>query len=248
MQDKIGVIIIDDEKLARDLVRSYLSEYQDIEILCECENGFEGLKAIQELRPQLIFLDIQMPKIDGFELLDVLDERPEIIFTTAFDQYAIKAFEMNAIDYLLKPFSKERLVKALEKAKQRIGTPSASWRTPSLLKHLDENRQVLERVITRLGSKITVIPVEKIIYLEAADDYVTICSDQGRHLKEKTMKYFEAHLPKDQFIRIHRGYIVNINEIKSLELYSKDSYLAILRNGERLKVSAEGYKRLREKF
>lgn len=248
MHDKIKVLIVDDESLARQLIRKFLSDIPDVEIIAECENGFEALKAIHEFRPDLLFLDIQMPKLDGFELLEVLDEKPEIIFTTAFDQYAIKAFEMNAVDYLLKPFSKERLVKAVEKAKLRIGTPALSPGTPALLKHLEEGRQVLERVVTRLGSKITVIPADKIQYVEAADDYVMIHSEMGQHLKEKTMKYFEEHLPPGQFIRIHRSYIVNISEIKSLELYTKDSYLAILKNGEKLKVSAEGYKRLREKF
>lgn len=251
MHAKIRVLIIDDEPLARELVRKYLSDIPGIEILGECENGFDALKVINEQKPDLIFLDIQMPKIDGFELLEVLDHRPEIIFTTAFDQYAIRAFEMNAVDYLLKPFSRERLKQAYEKAKLRIGTLSPgleSRGTPALLKHLEEEKQVLERVITRLGSKITVIPVEKIWYLESADDYVMIYSEQGSHLKEKTMKYFEEHLPQGQFIRIHRSYIVNISEIKALELYSKDSYLAILKNGVKLKVSSEGYRRLREKF
>jgi two-component system, LytTR family, response regulator len=252
MHDNIKVLIVDDEALARELVRRYLSEIPGIEILGECENGFDALKVINEQKP-----DIQMPKIDGFELLEVLTEKPEIIFTTAFDQFAIKAFEMNAVDYLLKPFSKERLMAAVGKARSRIGTPTLRDSnpsglhpsgTPSLLKHLDNEKNTLERIITRLGSKITVIPVEKIWYLESADDYVMIHSELGNHLKEKTMKYFEEHLSPDQFIRIHRKYIVNINQIKSLELYSKDSYLAFLKTGEKLNVSAEGYKRLREKF
>ncbi|NTV83531.1 MAG: response regulator [Bacteroidales bacterium] len=252
MQDKFKVLIIDDESLARDLVRSYLSDIPGIEILGECENGFDALKTIHELKPDLLFLDIQMPKIDGFELLEVLDEKPEIIFTTAFDQYAIKAFERNAVDYLLKPFSKDRLLQALDKAKSRImantGHVSKAPALDKLQQQVDEDKKMLERVVTRLGSKITVIPVEKIRYLEAADDYVMIFSELGNHLKEKTMRFFEEHLPEGQFIRIHRSYIVNISEIKSLELYSKDSYLAILKNGEKLKVSSEGYRRLREKF
>ncbi|MCU0370821.1 MAG: LytTR family DNA-binding domain-containing protein, partial [Bacteroidales bacterium] len=191
-----------------------------------------------------LFLDIQMPKLDGFELLEVLDPKPAIIFTTAFDQYAIRAFEKNAVDYLLKPFSKERLRQAYEKAKLGLESPG----TPALLKHLDVTKQILERVITRMGSKITVIPVDKIRYIESADDYVMIHSELGDHLKEKTMKYFEEHLPAEQFIRIHRKYIVNINEIRSLELYSKDSYVALLKTGDKLSVSLEGYRRLREKF
>lgn len=253
------VLIIDDEALARELIRKYLAEIQGVEILGECENGFDALKKIQDLKPDLVFLDIQMPKIDGFELMEVLDPRPEIIFTTAFDQYAIKAFEMNAVDYLLKPFSRDRLLQALEKVKKRVEmeshpneTPSHSGETPSpvdkLQNHLESDPKILERVITRLGSKITVIPVDKIWYIEAADDYVMIWSELGNHLKEKTMKYFETHLPTGQFIRIHRSCIANIAEIKSLELYSKDNYLAVMKNGQKLKVSTEGYRRLREKF
>lgn len=287
MSSMIKVLIVDDESLARDLVKNYLKDIPGVEVLGECANGFEALKAVQELHPDLLFLDIQMPKVDGFELLEVLDPRPEIIFCTAYDQYAIRAFEMNAVDYLLKPFSKERLLMAVEKARQRIGTPSQSDGTPSdstvaasqsdrafsensrtpsqrigtpsqdsrtpspiekLKHHLDQEKKVLERVVTRLGSKVTVIPVDRIQYIESADDYVMIHSELGNHLKEKTMKYFEEHLPPDLFIRIHRSYIVKITEIKSLELYSKDSYLAILKSGDRLRVSSEGYRRLREKF
>jgi two-component system, LytTR family, response regulator len=258
MHDKIRVLIIDDEHLARELVRKYLSGIPAVKVLAECENGFDALKAIQELKPDLLFLDIQMPKIDGFELLEVLDPKPEIIFTTAFDQYAIRAFEMNAVDYLLKPFSKARLEQALEKAVQRIGmeslkegTPSLSGGTPSLQnlqQQIDDEKKTIERVVTRLGSKITVIPVEKIWYIEAADDYVMIWSELGNHLKEKTMKYFEEHLPQGQFIRTHRSNIINISQVLSLQLYSKDSYIAIMKSGAKLKVSAEGYKRLKEKF
>lgn len=248
----MSVLIIDDEPLARDLVKKYLSDNPGIEILGECENGFDALKAIQELKPDLLLLDIQMPKIDGFELLEVLDPKPEIIFTTAFDQYAIRAFELNAVDYLLKPFSKERLDQALDKAKGRIfaakdASPAVSP-LQKLQQQVDDDRKTIERVVTRLGSKITVIPVEKIWYIEAADDYVMIWSELGNHLKEKTMKYFEKHLPQGQFIRTHRSNIINISQVLSLELYSKDSYLAIMKSGARLKVSAEGYKRLREKF
>jgi two-component system, LytTR family, response regulator len=253
------VLIIDDEALARELVRKYLADIPGVEISGECENGFDALKKIQDLKPDLIFLDIQMPKIDGFELLEVLDQKPEIIFTTAFDQYAIKAFEMNAVDYLLKPFSRDRLLQALEKVRKRFEMESRSNETPShlietpspvekLQDHLESDPKILERVITRLGSKITVIPVDKIWYIESADDYVMIWSELGNHLKEKTMKYFEVHLPPGQFIRIHRSYIANIAEIKSLELYSKDNYLAVMKNGQKLKVSSEGYKRLKEKF
>lgn len=252
MPDKIKVLVVDDEALARDLLKNYLAGIAGVEIAGECENGFEALKMVQELNPDLLFLDIQMPKLDGFELLEVLDPCPDIIFTTAFDQYAIRAFEMNAVDYLLKPFSRERLMQAVEKAKIRIGTESLGAGTESrwnkLQQHLDTAQKTLDRVITRMASKITVIPVDKIRHIEAADDYVMIHSELGSHLKEKTMKYFEEHLPAEQFVRIHRSHIVNLDAVKSLELYSKDRYIAILISGEKLKVSAEGYRRLKEKF
>lgn len=252
MSRKIKVLIVDDETPARQVVRNYLAGLDKVEVIGECSNGFEALKEIQELQPDVVFLDIQMPKIDGFELLEVLDHKPEIIFATAYDQYAIRAFEQNAIDYLLKPFSRERMLQALEKAMQRIHSSSAiasGQNSPvtKLNKHLEKGTEPLERVVTRLGSKITVIPVEKIWYIEAQDDYVMIWSELGNHLKEKTMKYFEARLPS-QFLRIHRSFIVNISQIRIVEPYTKDSWVVITRNGARLKASADGYRKLRANF
>ncbi|MHC1706000.1 MAG: LytR/AlgR family response regulator transcription factor [Bacteroidales bacterium] len=244
------VLIIDDEALARQIIKKFLEDQADIQIAGECENGFDALKMITEVKPDLLFLDVQMPKIDGFELLEVLDEKPEIIFSTAYDQYAIKAFEMNAVDYLLKPFSKDRLLQALEKAKQRLMAKPADAQA-NLIKiqeQIAEEKEEIDRVITRLGSKIHVIPVEKIHYIESSDDYVMIYSDLGKHLKEKTMRYFEQHLPDRDFIRVHRSHIVNISQILSIELYGKDTHLAILKCGAKIKVSAEGYKRLRERL
>lgn len=246
----IKAIIVDDEELARELVRDYLNDIPDIEVIAECRNGFDALKVIQEENPDLVFLDIQMPKIDGFELLDVLDSKPEIIFTTAFDQYALKAFEQNAVDYLLKPFSTERFRQAVEKARARILSGPAKKQQPldNLRQHLDEGDKKLHRLVARLGSKIIVIPVEKIYYLEAQDDYVMIYSELGRHLKEKTLKYFEAHLPHESFIRIHRKYIANIAFISSVELYEKNTHLVLMKNGDKIRASQEGYKRLRGVF
>lgn len=246
MPEKIKVIIIDDESLARDLLRKYLENMPGVEIAGECENGFEALKMVQDLNPDLLFLDIQMPKIDGFELLEVLDPKPGIIFTTAFDQYAIRAFEMNAVDYLLKPFSRERLEQALEKARKGLSDIALTAAPLEKLQNqIEEDKKDFERVITRMGSKITVIPVEKIWYLESADDYVMIHSELGNHLKEKTMKYFEEHLSKERFVRIHRSFIVNLTYIASIELYEKDTHLITLKNGEKLRASAEGYRRLK---
>jgi two-component system LytT family response regulator len=246
----IKALIIDDESPARQIIQSYLKDYPGITIIGECENGFEALKVIQESKPDLVFLDIQMPKIDGFELLEVMDYKPEIIFATAYDQYAIKAFERNVVDYLLKPFSKDRLIKAVEKAIARIKSQPAKTDDPigKLQKDLDDNKETLERVVTRLGSKISVIPVDKIWYIEAQDDYVMIYSEMGNHLKEKTMKYFETNLNPRTFVRIHRSYIVHISQVTGVEPYGKETHLVILRNGAKLKASAEGYKKLREYF
>jgi two-component system LytT family response regulator len=243
----VKVLIIDDEPLARDLVRNYLSDHAEIEILGECVDGYDALKSIQQWNPDLIFLDIQMPKLDGFELLEVLPEKPEIIFTTAYDQFAIKAFEMNAVDYLLKPFAKERFDAAVNKAVQRINQGQSKQNNPvdKLKEHLESSSQVVERVVTRLGSKVTVIPVDRIWYIEAQDDYVMIYSELGNHLKEKTMKFFEQHLPSNNFIRIHRSSIISISQIAAVDQYTKDTHMVTLRCGAKLRASEEGYKRLR---
>lgn len=245
--DSVSTIIIDDEPLAREIVKSYASGIGRLNILAECGDGFEALRQIQTLRPQLLFLDIQMPKLDGFELLEVLEYNPAIIFTTAYDQFAIKAFEMNAVDYLLKPFSKERFESAVNKAFQRISLEQPATVDPieTLKEHAQESRGTLDRVVTRLGSKVTVIPVDRIWYIESADDYVMIYSELGNHLKEKTMKYFEEHLQANNFVRIHRGSIINLAQIAAIEPYTKDTHMVTLKCGAKLRASAEGYKKLR---
>lgn len=242
----LRTIIIDDEPLARELLCNY-ARAAGLEVISECSNGFDGLKAIQEMRPDLVFLDVQMPRIDGFELLEVLDNKPHIIFATAFDQYAIRAFEMNAVDYLLKPFSKERFLQALDKVKQRVQL-NQPQPFEQLQQQLDTQQHTLDRIVVRVGSKIIIIPVEKIYYFEAQDDYVMICSEIGRYLKEKTMKYFEEHLPETEFLRIHRKYIINIAYAASVDLYEKNTHLVVMKNGDRLRASQYGYKRFRELF
>jgi two-component system, LytTR family, response regulator len=245
--NQISTIIIDDEPLAREIVRRYTADIESLNIVAECGDGFEALRQIQEHKPDLLFLDIQMPKLDGFELLEVLDYNPAIIFTTAFDQFAIKAFEMNAVDYLLKPFSKERFENAVQKAIQRIGLGKSNINTSldNLKENVQESRGTLDRVVTRLGSKVTVIPVDRIWYIESADDYVMIYSELGNHLKEKTMKFFDEHLPVNNFVRIHRGSIINLAQIAAIEPYTKDTHIVTLKCGAKLRASAEGYKKLR---
>ena len=245
--EKIRAIIIEDEELGRELVKNYLKEIEQIELLCECENGFEGIKAINEHKPDLVFLDIQMPKLNGFEMLELLDDKPEIIFTTAYNQYAIQAFEFNAIDYLLKPFAKDRFVDAVDKAVSRIKNKTPNVEKVENLSHqpITEN---LERVVVKSNHKINVIPVEKIRYLEAQDDYVMIYTTEGKHLKQATMKYFEQHLDANHFLRIHRSYIVRIEQVSQLEPYGKDSYVAKLKDNTKIKISKSGLKQLKAKL
>ncbi len=239
---KIKILIVDDEHLAREIIKGYLSDRMDIELVGECENGLDCIKFLKDQPVDLLFLDIQMPKIDGFEMLEVIENHPEVIFSTAFDQHAIRAFEKNAIDYLLKPYSKERFDNALEKAILRIKGQQKTT-THSLPEQLSKT---IERIIVRSGSKITLIPVEDIYYFESNDDYVLIHTKTGRFIKDQTMKYLENNLPKKSFIRVHRGFIANINAIKSIEAYSKDSYMGLMENGEKIKISPEGYRKIKE--
>lgn len=245
--EKVKTIIIEDEELGRELIQNYLKDRDEIEIIAECENGFEGVKTIQDLKPQLVFLDIQMPKINGFEMLEILDEKPEIIFTTAYNQYAIQAFELNAVDYLLKPFSKERLMEALNKALQRIRNNQP--RDENIMKLTQHSiDEIIGRVVVKSNNKISVIPVEKINYLEAQDDYVMIYTNEGKHLKQSTMKYFEDHLDPGDFMRVHRSYIVRLDQVTQLEPYGKDSYVAKLKDGTAVKISKSGFKNLKGKL
>jgi len=245
----IRTIIIEDEEPARDIVKNYLQKYLEIDLIGEFSDGFSGIKAINEMKPDLLLLDIQLPKLTGFEILELTEHSPLIIFITAYDQFAIKAFEMNATDYLLKPFSSERFDVALQKAFEKFkNNQHESPAIQKLIKTVDEKTEFIDRVVVKSGNKIKVIPSEKIIYIEAQDDYVMIYAEESKHLKEKTMKYFETHLNSSHFIRIHRSYIVNVNYIAQLERFTKESYIVILKNGAKLKVSDSGYKNLKSKL
>ncbi len=247
MSEKVKSLIIDDEPPARELLRHYLGRIHEIQVIGECSNGFDALKVIREENPQLIFLDIQMPKISGFELLEVLENPPEVIFCTAYDEWAIKAFEMHAVDYLLKPFSEERLQQAVERAVERIkkGRGQLSETNIGIKQIIQSPGKCLTRIIAKTGTTLTVIPVDAIHYLEAQDDYVMVVSDQGNHLKEKPLKFYEEYLPGDVFIRIHRSYIVNIRRIKTISLYGKESYMVKLISGAEIRASASGYRVLK---
>ena len=238
------VIIIDDEPLARSIVKEYLQKHPQLEVVQECNDGFEGLKAIQQYQPDLVFLDIQMPKINGFEMLELIEQPPSIIFATAFDEYAIKAFEAHAIDYLLKPFNQERFDKAIAKWKEK-NQVSAEKNTQDLLETAAQSPSQSNRIVVKNGSKIKIIPVHDVLYLEAADDYVKVHTPEGYFLKNKTMNHFEQALDGQQFVRSHRSYIVNVQQITRIDPYEKDNHVAVLRSGLKVPVSRSGYVKLR---
>lgn len=236
------VLIIDDEPLARSIVRDFVSQSEGFEIIGECANGYEGLKSIEAFKPDLIFLDIQMPKINGFEMLELVDQPISVIFTTAYDEYALKAFETSAIDYLLKPFSQERFEQAIEKWKRSVGAPINQNILAEINKQPDEHL----RIVIKDGSSIKIIPTDQITHFEAYDDYVKVHTENKSFLKNKTMNYYEKTLDPKNFIRIHRSYILNINELTGIEAFEKNSYRAVLKNGTRIPISRTSYASIKE--
>lgn len=241
------VVIIDDEPLSREIVKAYLRNFPDMEVLQECGDGFEGVKAIQEHKPDLIFLDIQMPKITGFEMLELIDHKPSVIFITAYDAFAIKAFEANAVDYLLKPVAEERFKTAILKWKSQLALarPEAEP-VERVLSTMSSTATQQGRIVVKTGSKVRIIPVHEVQYMEAEDDFVKIVTADGSFLKNKTMTFYEETLDAQHFVRVHRSYIVNISQITKIEPYQKESHLAILRNGQQVPVSKTGYVKLKE--
>ena len=239
----IKVILIDDEPLARSVVSEYLQSFREVTIVQECNDGFEGVKAITQHKPDLIFLDIQMPKINGFEMLELIEQPPAVIFTTAFDEYAIKAFESHAIDYLLKPFSKDRFDKAMQKwLSQRHSTDE---KNKTLIQEEVRQPEERNRVVVREGGNIRIIPVDEIQYIEAYDDYVKIYTLKEMFLKKKTMSFYENSLDASQFVRVHRSYIIQLNQITRIEPLEKDTHLALLKSGAKIPLSKTGYAKLK---
>lgn len=242
MTESLRVVIVDDEPLARAVIREYLRAHPGVEIAAECGNGFDAVKAVAELRPDLVFLDVQMPKLSGFEVVELLGREVPVVFTTAYDQYALRAFEVHAVDYLLKPFDERRFAEALSRARARL---QASAEPPDLgLLAAGARQGPAERVLIRDGSQVHVLPVDRLDYVEAQDDYVSFKADGRTYLKDQTMAALEATLDPARFVRIHRSYLLNIDRIARVELYAKDSRVAILRDGTRLPVSRAGYARL----
>lgn len=252
MTDRIRVIVVDDEAPARSLIREYLEAHPDIEVVAECENGFEAVKRITDLEPGLVFLDVQMPKLTGFEVLELLSPPPPVIFCTAYDEYALKAFEAHAVDYLLKPVGRERLGQALERFRAGRGAsrPSvagqAQARAAALAAAVRPAGQAVERLLVRDGAAVQVIAVDQIDYLEAQDDYVAIHVGPKSWLKTRPLGDIEADLPPGRFVRIHRSYVLNLDRLARVELVARESRVAILKSGKELPVSRAGYARLKE--
>ena len=248
---KMTAMVVDDEELARALLREYLGSSADVEILAECANGFEAVKAIAEQKPDLVFLDVQMPKLNGFEVLELIGQEVAVIFVTAYDQYAMRAFDEHAVDYLLKPFSLERFQKALERARQRLGekgstqTPVANAAPSDLARAARPPQEFLQRIVVKDGARVHIIPVDRLDYAESQDDYVALHSQGKSYLKEQTISSLEAALDPERFVRIHRTVIVNLERVAKIEPYAKDSRIAVLSDGSQLPVSRTGYERLR---
>jgi len=242
-------LIIDDEDLARAVVREHLTAHPDVEVVAECANGFEALKAAAQHQPDLIFLDIQMPKLDGFEVLELLEaegRRPAVVFVTAYDQHALRAFEAHAVDYLLKPFSKERFDAALAKARAVQANPATPPPAAVELSAVARQGKPLERIVVKDGPKVTVVHLDRLDWVQAQDDYVLLRTEGKNLLKQQTLASLETQLDPDRFIRIHRSYILNLDRLVRVEQDTKEHRDAILRDGTRLPVSRAGYQRLRE--
>ncbi len=240
---KCTAVIVDDEELARSLVREYLSLHSEVEIITECSNGFDAVKIVSEQKPDMMFLDIQMPKLNGFEALELIDEPPAVVFITAYDQYALKAFEVHAIDYLLKPFTKERFDDALARVLLSVRKEKPQ-KTKQLLNDIKKDAP-LERILIKEGSRVNVFPVQKIDYVEAQDDYASFRVEGKSYLKQQRLAELENSLEAKSFVRIHRSYIVNIERIAKIELYAKDSRVALLKDGTKLPISRSGYDKLK---
>ena len=239
-------LIVDDEELARAVVKEHLGAFPEIQVVGECINGFEAVKKAAELKPDLLFLDIQMPKLDGFEVLELLDPQPTVIFVTAYDQHALRAFEIHAVDYLLKPFSEERFEEALTRAKTRLGEGKPLSVEPTTLSATAKSDWPLDRIVVKDGTKVTLIPLSKLDYIQAQDDYVLLKTQEKGHLKQQTLGSLEQRLDPQRFLRIHRSFIIQLDRLVRLEQSPSESWVAVLLDGSRLPVSKSGYARLRE--
>ena len=240
----ISAMVVDDEELARNVIKEHLAAHPAVRLLGESSNGFDAVKAVDELKPDLLFLDIQMPKLDGFEVLELLDPQPAVVFVTAFDQHALRAFEVHAVDYLLKPFSKERFEEALTRVKARLSNGRASRIEAAELNNTAKGDWPLDRIVVKDGPKVTLIPLADLDFIQAQDDYVLLKTPEKGHLKQQTLTSLEQRLDPARFFRIHRSFIIQLDRLIRLEQTETESWVAVLRGGARLPVSKSGYSRL----
>jgi two-component system LytT family response regulator len=243
----VRTFLVDDEPLARALLRELLAEQPGIEIVGEATNGFEAVKAIGELAPELVFLDIQMPKLSGFEVLELLDEpAPAVVFVTAYDEYALRAFEVHAVDYLLKPVEPARLAEAIARVGERRRARAETARPGVVAAAARPPGRKLERVLFREEGRVHVLPVGRVDFVEAQDDYLSFAAAGKRYRKQQTLAELETQLDASRFVRVHRSYLLNVERLARLDLYAKDSWIAVLTDGTKIPVSRSGHARLRE--
>jgi two-component system, LytTR family, response regulator len=242
----VRALIVDDEELARQILREYLQGEPDVEIVAECSNGFDAVKAVGEHNPDLLFLDVQMPKLDGFEVLQLIGDQVAVVFVTAYDQYAMKAFDAAAVDYLLKPFDLQRFRTALERVRRRLKEGSSRLNAAELKTAAQPPGQHAQRIVVKDGTRVHIIPVSQLDYAEAQDDYVALHSAGKSYLKQQTISSLESSLDPARFVRVHRSYIVNLERVSKIEPYTKETRLAILTGGSQVPVSRAGYLRLKE--
>ncbi|MBV8549776.1 MAG: response regulator [Acidobacteriaceae bacterium] len=238
--------IIDDEDLARQIIREYLSGEKDIEVIGECSNGFDAVKFIAEHKPDLLFLDVQMPKLDGFEVLELAGNGPAVVFVTAYDQYAMKAFDAAAVDYLLKPFDIARFQTALQRARQRLAEKTSGVSAAELSNAARPPGQYAQRIVVKIGTRVHIIPTEHLDYAESQEDYVALHSGGKSYLKQQTISSLAESLDPGRFVRVHRSYLVNLDRVRNIEPYTRDTRIAVLASGAQVPVSRAGFVRLRE--
>jgi len=240
---RLRIAIVDDEELARAVVREYLAGMPDVEVVAECANGFDAVKAVSDLQPDVLILDVQMPKLNGFEVLELVGRDVAVVFVTAYDQYAIRAFEVHAVDYLLKPFGADRLAAAIDRVRERLGRGETLPVQP-LAKEGRPAQEYTPRILVRDGPRVHVLPVEKIDYVQAQDDYVCFRCEGKEYLKEQTLGDLETALNPAKFVRIHRSFVLNVDRLARVELDERENRMAILGDGTRLPISRAGHARL----
>ncbi len=242
------VLIVDDEALARSYLVEQLAAASDVEIAGQAANGFDAVKMAEELSCDLMLLDVQMPKLSGFEVMELLGARaPAVIFVTAHDEFAVQAFQIHAVDYLLKPVEPARLQQALQRARERLRDPAADRVALNTRVALAARPpgQWLERVVIREGSRVHVVSAAAVDFIEAQDDYLVFATGDKRYRKQQTLAQLESQLDPARFVRIHRSFVLNVERIARIEPYAKDSWQVFLSNGSHLPMSRSGYQRLR---